>query len=158
MWFFRQRLKKLKAYLCSSSADTKEGQSAATSGTASNPPPAPETSQRSGPSTGFNALKLALQTLSSASDNIPVPGVKVAVDTLLNTIKTIQVRFLLVPSWIRSLIHLVKIRGSRKMLLPSSSWLRKCNRSYHSFGRYLGLRKQLIKIQSICCSPWKGGT
>jgi hypothetical protein len=41
--------------------------------------------------TALNVFKLALVTLSSASDNLPVPGVKVAVDVLLTVIDGVQV-------------------------------------------------------------------
>ncbi|KIM86885.1 hypothetical protein PILCRDRAFT_290625 [Piloderma croceum F 1598] len=44
------------------------------------------------PNTALNVFKFALETLSSASDNIPVPGVKFAIDTLLTITRNIQVR------------------------------------------------------------------
>jgi hypothetical protein len=44
------------------------------------------------PKTALNVLKLALVTLSSASDNLPAPGVKVAVDVLLTVVNGVQVR------------------------------------------------------------------
>jgi hypothetical protein len=45
------------------------------------------------PPTALNVFKLALVTLSSASDNLPVPGVKIAVDVLLTVVDGIQVGF-----------------------------------------------------------------
>lgn len=43
------------------------------------------------PNTALNVFKFALGTLSSASDNIPIPGVKLAIDTLLTITRHVQV-------------------------------------------------------------------
>ena len=45
------------------------------------------------PNTALNVFKFALGTLSSASDNIPVPGLKLAIDALLTITQHIQVKF-----------------------------------------------------------------
>jgi hypothetical protein len=42
-------------------------------------------------STALNVFKLALTSLSAVSDNVPVPGIKAAVDGLLGAIQKIQV-------------------------------------------------------------------
>jgi hypothetical protein len=42
--------------------------------------------------TALNAFKLTLTTLSSAADNLPVPGFKVTIDILMTAIEGVQVR------------------------------------------------------------------
>jgi hypothetical protein len=42
--------------------------------------------------TALNLFKFTLTTLSTASDNIPVPGLKLALDGLLSVIEKVQVR------------------------------------------------------------------
>jgi hypothetical protein len=42
--------------------------------------------------TALNAFKLTLTTLGKASDNIPVPGLKLAMEGLLLVIEKVQVR------------------------------------------------------------------
>jgi hypothetical protein len=43
-------------------------------------------------STALNVFKLTLATLGKASDNVPVPGLKLAMEGLLSVIEMVQVR------------------------------------------------------------------
>jgi len=54
----------------------------------------PPTHTPATPNTALNVFKFALGTLSAASGNIPVPGVKLAIDSLLAITNYIQVRLI----------------------------------------------------------------
>jgi hypothetical protein len=94
--------------------------------------------------TGYNALRIVLQCLSSASDNLPLPGLKVALDILLWTITSIHVRN---PPTLVSVSEST-FRPAQRVLLVLGSLQTGCGPLYRSFRRCQRMGKLQLRILS----------
>jgi hypothetical protein len=82
-----------RSTLISSTADnsSKVDLAAKTPDAASNQPGSTSSYHSVAKSTALNVFKLTLATLGKASDNIPVPGLKLAMEGLLSAIEKVEV-------------------------------------------------------------------